>query len=351
MVTEQFDPSAWMKGTGAAGAESPAVVPGQQSQEPTATERARQAAIEASRAGFKQDESGNWVPAAVVPVITQEVPTPPKPDTKDNTVKPDEQKSVGLTLAEADIAALRGLINKTDGDITFKDVHEYIETANGKLTAHQELLAASGIFINENIKAERQKLSMSDRDLAILQLKGQMAEEEIEPFVDKMVLADTLAPLAKGYRTSIEKNITAEEARLKSEHETRVAQTVEQQKPQAPDVERQEYQAAAKDLKQVMGVSLGKTDAEIQAETGKAIQSLVDGTFIKDVVQNRANMVEMAILWSMRDKLGPIIKSIGAQQGKADLLLNELGNARPFEHGRPLPDVVDGFDPVKFKGA
>jgi len=342
MQENQFDAAAFTSGV-------PVLPAGQSGAQPVQQQSADQKMrdVNLSMAGYARDANGNVMPANLAPQVSGEATSGQQQQQQPSEPQQPSQSN-DFVIPKQQVDDLRSLIGKTEGDISYADIKAHVEKVKAEIEASRELLNTSGVFVNETIKANRSLLQQEDKDLAHHVLKGIVPDDQLSAYIDKLILSDALEPLVKGHRERITGEITSEQARLKAEHEAQVAQRLQQNQPVDTTVLKQEFLDAAKDVKNVYGISLGKTDGEIAETLGKAATALTDGTFVKEMVSNKKALMEMYVLWSYRDKMKDIFVSMGQQQGKADLLLNELGNARPIQQGLPVPLVNEGFDPEKF---
>jgi hypothetical protein len=346
-----FDPTAWLnKGAAVEAPVSPtpnATVAGQQHQ--AAPTVAQQIELNQIRAGHVKQADGTYAPpAGAQPAAAAAQPA--SPDGGAAAAAAPAPAKGGLVIDEQGIIELRKVIGKNDGELTVADISAAIAEREARLTAHNETLAAGGIFVNDTIKDIRATLALDDREFVKKMLGKSVPASSLDSVVDNIIVSNQLKATADGFRTELNTQLTTEETRLKSEHDARVQAALAQKT--APDVTAvtARYVAAAKDISTIAGVSLGKTPEEVSTVVGKAAAALADGSFARDVVGNDANMIQLALLWQSRETLGSVLTELGRQQGKAALLLEELGNVRPADQHGVVPVPGDGtFDPNKFR--
>lgn len=352
---QAFDPTAWLnKGAAVEAPVTPtpnATVAGQQHQ--AAPTVAQQIELNMIKAGYVKQADGTYAPPAGAPPAAAAA-QPASPDGGAAAAGAASAASApakgGLVIDEQGVIELRKVIGKNEGEVTLADISAAIAEREARLTAHNETLAAGGIFINDTIKDIRATLALDDREFVKKMLGKSVPAASLDSVVDNIVVSNQLKATADGFRTELNTQLTTEETRLKSEHEARVQAALAQKT--APDVTAvtARYVAAAKDISTIAGVSLGKTPEEVSTVIGKAAAALADGSFARDVVGNDANMIQLALLWQSRESLGSVLTELGRQQGKAALLLEELGNVRPANQQGVVHVPGDSaFDPNKFR--
>jgi hypothetical protein len=248
---------------------------------------------------------------------------------------------------------LRGLLGATEEDLTSEALFARIEGALARERQASELLIERGVFDSPQLQSLLKVKEKSDDELVRENYKGMgFTDEEVETQMELLSAGDGVTKAATVIKAKNERDIAAENERLKAEHakavQDRISAASEAMSPAKQQQHVQMFEEQLKDVDGIGGVRFGKTDAEATAAKKAHAEYLASGQFERDMKKDPKVYAHMGFLFKNFDLIQETLRTQGMEAGK-QVVLSKLQNPETIDRSKaPLPADTKEFDPVKF---